>query len=66
MAHKLDEVELANRRIANDDIGSSYISGMNHEQLNAHIENNITNMTDVREYLKELSKTVLAITNWLD
>ena len=66
MTHKLDETELAERRSANVDIGLSAISGMTYAQLDTYIENNVTNLIEAKEYLKKLSKVVLAIVKWLD
>lgn len=66
MAHKLDEDELADRRAANDEIGLSDISGMTYAQLDTYIDNNVTNLAEAKQYLKKLSKVVLAIVKWLD
>lgn len=66
MTHKLDEDELAGRRAANSDIGLSAISGMTYAQLDTYIDNNVTNLAEAKQYLKKLSKVVLAIVKWLD
>ena len=66
MAHKLDEAELAARRAANNEIGLSAISGMTYAQLDTYIDENVTNLAEAKQYLKKLSKVVLAIVKWLD
>lgn len=66
MTHKLDEAELADRRAANNEIGLSAISGMTYAQLDTYIDNNVTNLAEAKQYLKKLSKVVLAIVKWLD
>ena len=66
MTHKLDESELAARRAANSEIGLSAISEMTYAQLDTYIDNNVTNLAEAKQYLKKLSKVVLAIVKWLD
>lgn len=66
MVHKLDEDELVARRAANSDIGLSSISVMTYAQLDTYIDENVTNLAEAKQYLKKLSKVVLAIVKWLD
>ena len=40
-------------------IKSSFINGLTTEQINNYIDNNITNLTSAKTFLKKLSKVML-------
>ena len=55
-----DEVE-SQYKDSKDTIDLSDISGITYKQLDTYIENNVTDLSSARIYLKKLSKVVLAM-----